>query len=95
MTDHIDAHSHNAPNSKVLRIPVAFYGTSVRFMVSTVDLRSSSDALCPIVSDMPAKDSRARRISTSIFVAYTASRPRTTHPSSFDRLPSMLPLVLR
>jgi hypothetical protein len=93
MIDHTVAHNLSVQNFKASPIPVVCCDTSEKFTASMVAQRSNCDALCLIARGTPAKDSPARKTSTSIFVACTASLPQAMR-RSFDKSPLMPLLVL-
>lgn len=63
----------NVLNCRASHIPGVFCDTSAKSTVSMVDPRSSSDVQSPTVNVILAKALHEKRISTSIFVVYTAS----------------------
>ena len=92
--DHTGAHNLNAPNFRALPILVVCCDTNEKFTASMAVQRSNSGAQYLNARGMLAKDSPARKISTSTFAACTASLLLAMR-RSFDKLPLMLLLVPR
>ena len=94
MIDHTGAHNLSAPNFRASLIPVACCDTSEKSTASMVAQKSNFDAQCLNARGMLAKDSPARKTSTSIFAACMASLLPAMR-RNFGKLPLTLPLVLR